>query len=70
MTASDSNHPDPRSTVRSAPPIRGPVGGFRTLLQGLGMLMRERGLWLLASVPVVLALLALLAASVLIFENA
>jgi CysZ protein len=50
--------------------IRGPVGGFRTLLQGLGMLVRERRLWLLASVPVGFALVALVVASVLIFENA
>jgi CysZ protein len=50
--------------------VRGTVVGFRTLLAGVGMLMRERSLWALAAVPVGLALVLLLGAAMLIFEYA
>jgi len=59
-----------RLTVPFASWVRGLVEGLRLPLEGLGMLLRERSLWSLASVPVAFCGLALLVVTTLLYQNA
>lgn len=60
-----SNSRAPRSTT-----ARGVGAGVLLLFEGVGMLVRERSLWALASIPVMLCTLALFTTGFLIYLNA